>query len=79
MALAALRQTCRRLGCRNLKHLAFRTGLRQSVELDIREVAGIDEAGRCLLRVMNSAGARFSQGSGDGGSDRGNYTEAGSP
>jgi hypothetical protein len=29
--------------------------------------------------VMNSAGARFSQGSGDGGSDRGNYTEAGSP
>ena len=29
------------------------------VEIDIREVTGIDEAGRWLLRVMNKAGARF--------------------
>ena len=29
------------------------------VEIDIREVTGIDEAGRCLLRAMNEAGARF--------------------
>ena len=29
------------------------------VEIDIREVTGIDEAGRCLLRAMNQAGARF--------------------
>jgi len=28
-------------------------------EIDIREVTGIDEAGRCLLRSMNEAGARF--------------------
>jgi len=29
------------------------------VEIDIRDVTGIDEAGRCLLRAMNDAGARF--------------------
>jgi hypothetical protein len=29
------------------------------VEVDMREVTGIDEAGRCLLRTMNRAGARF--------------------
>jgi hypothetical protein len=29
------------------------------VEIDIRELTGIDEAGRCLLRAMNQAGARF--------------------
>jgi len=30
-----------------------------AVEIDIREVTGIDEAGCCLLRAMNEAGARF--------------------
>ena len=29
------------------------------VEIDMREVTGIDEAGRCLLRAMNQAGAHF--------------------
>jgi hypothetical protein len=29
------------------------------VEIDMREVTGIDEAGRCLLEAMNQAGARF--------------------
>jgi hypothetical protein len=29
------------------------------VEIDLREVTGIDEAGRCLLQAMNQAGARF--------------------
>jgi hypothetical protein len=29
------------------------------VEIDIREVTGIDEAGRCLLRAMNREGARL--------------------
>ena len=29
------------------------------VEIDIREVTGIDEAGRCLLRAMNGEGARL--------------------
>jgi hypothetical protein len=29
------------------------------VEIDIREVTGIDEAGRCLLRAMNQEGARL--------------------
>ena len=29
------------------------------VEIDIRELTGIDEAGRCLLRAMNQAGAHF--------------------
>jgi hypothetical protein len=29
------------------------------VEIDMREVTGIDEAGRCLLKAMNQAGARF--------------------
>jgi hypothetical protein len=29
------------------------------VEIDIREVTGIDQAGRCLLHAMNQAGARF--------------------
>ena len=31
MALATLWQTRGRLGCRNRKHLAFRTGLRQTL------------------------------------------------
>ncbi len=31
----------------------------KAVELDMREVTGIDEAGRCLLQAMNEAGARF--------------------
>jgi hypothetical protein len=31
----------------------------KQVEIDMREVTGIDEAGRCLLRAMNYAGARF--------------------
>jgi len=30
-----------------------------AVEIDIREVTGIDQAGCCLLRAMNEAGARF--------------------
>jgi hypothetical protein len=29
------------------------------VEIDITEVMWIDEAGRCLLKAMNEAGARF--------------------
>jgi hypothetical protein len=29
------------------------------VEIDMREVTGIDEAGRCLLQAMSQAGARF--------------------
>jgi hypothetical protein len=29
------------------------------LEIDMRDVTGIDEAGRCLLRAMNQAGARF--------------------
>jgi hypothetical protein len=29
------------------------------VEIDIKEVTGIDEAGRCLLRAMNREGARL--------------------
>jgi hypothetical protein len=29
------------------------------IEIDIREVTGIDEAGRCLLRAMNQEGARL--------------------
>ena len=29
------------------------------VEIDMREVTGIDEAGRCLLQAMNEAGAHF--------------------
>jgi hypothetical protein len=32
---------------------------RRPVEIDMRDVTGIDEAGRCLLRAMNQAGARF--------------------
>jgi hypothetical protein len=28
-------------------------------EIDMRELTGIDEAGRCLLHAMNQAGARF--------------------
>lgn len=31
----------------------------RAVEIDMREVTGIDESGRCLLRAMNEAGARF--------------------
>jgi hypothetical protein len=31
----------------------------RSVEVDLREVTGIDRAGRCLLQIMNQAGARF--------------------
>jgi hypothetical protein len=33
--------------------------LGRPVEIDMREVTGIDEAGRCLLQAMNQAGARF--------------------
>jgi hypothetical protein len=29
------------------------------LEIDIREVTGIDEAGRCLLRAMNQQGGRL--------------------
>jgi hypothetical protein len=29
------------------------------VEIDMRELTGIDHAGRCLLQAMNEAGARF--------------------
>jgi hypothetical protein len=29
------------------------------LEIDMRDVTGIDEAGRCLLRAMNRAGVRF--------------------
>ena len=29
------------------------------VEIDIKEVTGLDEAGRCLLRAMNQQGARI--------------------
>jgi hypothetical protein len=29
------------------------------IEIDMRDVTGIDEAGRCLLRAMNDSGARF--------------------
>ena len=29
------------------------------IEVDLREVTGIDEAGRCLLRAMNQDGACF--------------------
>ena len=29
------------------------------VEVDMRDVTGIDQAGRCLLQAMNRAGARF--------------------
>ena len=29
------------------------------VEIDIRDLTGIDQAGRCLLREMNQAGACF--------------------
>jgi hypothetical protein len=29
------------------------------VEIDMREVTGVDEAGRRLLRAMNQAGVRF--------------------
>jgi hypothetical protein len=31
----------------------------KQVEIDMREVTAIDEAGRCLLRAMNQAGARL--------------------
>ena len=29
------------------------------VEIDMRDVTGIDQAGLCLLQAMNQAGARF--------------------
>ena len=29
------------------------------IEIDIREITGIDEAGRCLLRSMNQEGGRL--------------------
>jgi hypothetical protein len=32
---------------------------RRPIEIDMRELTGIDEAGRCLLRVMNQEGARL--------------------
>ena len=31
----------------------------RALEIDMREVTGIDEAGRCLLRAMNREGARL--------------------
>jgi hypothetical protein len=31
----------------------------RGVEIDLRDVTGIDEAGLCLLRAMNQAGACF--------------------
>jgi hypothetical protein len=31
----------------------------KQVEIDLREVTGLDEAGRCLLRAMSQAGARL--------------------
>jgi hypothetical protein len=31
----------------------------RQLEIDLREVTGIDEAGRSLLQAMNEAGARF--------------------
>ena len=31
----------------------------RTVEIDIKEVTGIDEAGRCLLRAMSQQGARL--------------------
>ncbi len=31
----------------------------RQVEVDLRELTWIDEAGRCLLQAMNQAGARF--------------------
>ena len=41
----------------NAWHTAAVSG--RPVEVDLREVTCIDEAGRCLLRAMNQAGARF--------------------
>jgi predicted phage gp36 major capsid-like protein len=41
----------------NIWHTAQPFG--KQVEIDMREVTGIDEAGRCLLRAMNQAGARL--------------------
>jgi hypothetical protein len=34
-------------------------GTGRAIEIDIKEVTGIDEAGRCLLRAMNREGARL--------------------
>ena len=31
----------------------------RAVEIDMRDVTGIDGAGRCLLQAMSEAGARF--------------------
>jgi hypothetical protein len=31
----------------------------RQVEIDMREVTGLDEAGRCLLRAMNQQGSRL--------------------
>jgi len=33
--------------------------LGKPLEIDMRDVTGIDEAGRCLLRTMSEAGARL--------------------
>ena len=41
----------------NIWHSAQSRG--KQIEVDLREVTGIDEAGRCLLRAMNHAGARL--------------------
>jgi hypothetical protein len=41
----------------NIWHSAQPCG--KQIEVDMREVTGIDEAGRCLLRAMNHAGARL--------------------
>jgi hypothetical protein len=59
MAPASCGQTCGRLGCRNRKNLAFRSGLRQTGRNRHEAAHGIDEAGRCLLQEMNQAGAHL--------------------
>jgi hypothetical protein len=41
----------------NIWHSAQPCG--RQIEVDMREVTGIDEAGWCLLRAMNHAGARL--------------------
>ena len=41
----------------NIWHSAQPCG--KQIEVDMREVTGIDEAGRCLLRAMAQAGAHL--------------------
>jgi len=73
MALAPCRQTCWSLGYRteNIWHFAPVSGRR--VEIDMREVTSIDDAGRRLLRTNESGRSAFyREWSSDGGSRRGN-------